>query len=151
MVIHLIRHLKPQASSEPLDLEVACVLSSPLERAHRTARLFFPQHDIQLVPELAEIAMGEWEGRPWEDIEANWPDLAREKLANWFTVTPPGGEPWKDFEARVTTAWARIRSAPSPCAVVAHAGTNFVLAKLITGRELSQPQSHGEVISLETH
>ena len=149
MVIHLIRHLKPDASSGQLNLEVACVFTSPLARAHRTARLFFPQHEIQLVPELAEISMGEWEGRAWEEIEVAWPELALQKLNDWFAVTPPGGEAWRDFEARVTAAWARIRGAPSPCAVVAHAGTNFVLAKLATGHELSQPQAHGEVITLE--
>ena len=111
MVIHLIRHLKPDASSGQLNLEVACVFTSPLARAHRTARLFFPQHEIQLVPELAEISMGEWEGRAWEEIEVAWPELARQKLNDWFAVTPPGGEAWRDFEARVTAAWARIRRA----------------------------------------
>jgi broad specificity phosphatase PhoE len=93
--------------------------------------------------------MGDWEGRNWEQIQAAWPDLARQKLQDWFTVTPPGGENWSDFEARVSTAWKQIRQAASPSAVVAHAAVNFVLAKLITGRELTQPQRHGEVITLE--
>jgi broad specificity phosphatase PhoE len=154
MVIHLIRHLKPSGSGVEegrleSPLEVASVFSSPLRRALLSAELFFPRHEIQRLPELAEISLGEWEGLAWEEIESRWPMLASEKLLSWFTVTPPGGESWSAFEARVDIAWSRIRAAPSPVAVVAHAGVNFVLAKLATGRELTRPQNYGEVITLD--
>ena len=154
MVIHLIRHLKPAPGGVvpgQLDppLTVSSVFSSPLERARRTAELYFPEHDVLYLPELAEVGMGEWAGQSWEEIEGTWPDLAREKLRDWFAVTPPGGEEWSGFEARVSGAWERICAAQSPCAVVAHAGVNFVLAKLATGRELVQQQQYGEVITLE--
>lgn len=150
MVIHLIRHLPPGVEGQ-LDppLAVQSVFSSPLARARRTAELFFPDHAIQLVPPLAEVGMGEWEGLSWTEIEALWPELARTKLKDWFNVTAPGGEPWNEFEARVASALPRILAAPSPCAVVAHAAVNFVLAKLIDGRELAAPQGYGEVITIE--
>jgi broad specificity phosphatase PhoE len=152
MVVHLIRHLKPGAAQR-LDppLEVAAVFSSPLDRARRTAEMFFPNRDVQYLPELAEIGMGEWEGLSWDEIEAHSPELAREKLRDWFAFTPPGGENWRDFETRVAAAWRQIRAtAHSPCAVVAHAAVNFVLAQLAADRELTQPQGYGEVITLES-
>ncbi len=150
-VIHLIRHLNPAAlHGAPLALDVASIFSSPLPRARRTAEIFFPHREIQFLPELAEVSLGEWEGLAWHEIEARWPDLAREKLNDWRGVNAPGAEAWVDFEARVTAAWRRILGAPSPCAVVAHAGVNSVLSQLATGRDALQfSQQYGEVISLE--
>lgn len=134
----------------PADVEAATILSSPLVRALRTAQLLFPQRDIEVLEELAEIGMGEWEGRTWAEIERMWPALAREKIDDWTGVIPPDGEPWPAFERRVQTAWQTILSAPAPVAVVAHTGVNSVLAQLATGRSpLAFRQDYCEVITLE--
>jgi broad specificity phosphatase PhoE len=164
-MIYLIRHLRPagagvmwcgldpalesEVHTAPL-IEVAGIYCSPLQRARRTAELYFPGREIEVLPELAEISMGEWNGLTWQEIEARWPEKAREKLRNWPQVTPPGGEAWSEFAARVERAWQVLRQAPQPCAVVAHSAVNAVLAHLATGRDpLAFVQNYGEVVTLE--
>jgi broad specificity phosphatase PhoE len=162
-LIHLIRHLEPTVTGvmlgqldpplaneahPPLTLAAASVFCSPLVRSRRTAELFFPLQEIHCLPQLAEISLGEWDGLAWSEIEARWPVAAREKLRDWYTVTPPGAERWSAFETRVGVAWERIRGSPLPCAVVAHAGVNSVLARMAAGQEISG-QQYGEVVTLE--
>jgi broad specificity phosphatase PhoE len=80
-----------------------------------------------------------------------WPELVRAKLLDWTSAPPPGGEAWSAFVARVTTAWQRICTMPSPIVIVAHAGVNAALAQLISGTDpLQFTQSYEEVISFET-
>lgn len=165
-MIHLIRHARPtitgvllgqldapldsQQELSPSALTVASIVSSPLRRALETAELLFPDRKIRVIPELAEISLGAWDGKSWSEIEAAWPDLAEAKRRDWTNAVPPGGEGWQDFESRVAAAWRCIRSLPSPCAVVAHAGVNAVLAKLIIGNDPFQfHQEYGEVTSIE--
>ena len=71
-------------------------------------------------------------------------------MADWLSITPPGGEAWKDFTDRVRSAWRRIQSGPSPAAVIAHVGVNAVLASIVDGRSpLDFSQAYTEIISLE--
>lgn len=162
-LIHLIRHARPAISGvllgsadvplatealNPLALAVDRVLTSPLTRASRTAELLFPNAHIQIVPAFAERALGEWEQKPWAAVEANWPELAARAAADWFATTPPGGEPWSEFAARVEAAWRTI-SRSGPTAIVAHAGVNAVLRHLATGEAVASfQQDYLEVISL---
>ncbi|MDX1980720.1 MAG: histidine phosphatase family protein [Bryobacteraceae bacterium] len=152
-MIHLIRHARPPVARQriaPSPIAPASIFCSPLERAVDTANLLFPGHKIRILPELAEIGMGEWEGKTWEEIEARWPGLAKAKLDDWTAAPAPGGEAWSDFEARVRTAWRILIAAPSPVAVVAHAGVNSVLRQFATGQDPTTfSQDYCEVISLE--
>lgn len=163
-LVHLIRHARPAVSGvmlgqldsplaeftqTPLNLAVVCVFTSPLLRALQTAELLFPGRSLTILPDLAEITLGEWDGKKWQQIETEWPDLATAKLKNWTGVTPPGGEPWPDFERRVRRAWQTVIAAPAPCAIVAHAAVNSVLYRLATGLEQQRQQEYCEVISIE--
>ena len=131
----------------PSVLAVDRVLASPLARARRTAELLFPGFAIEFVPELAERGMGEWERKRWAEVEAGWPELAARASLDWFGTTPPGGEPWGNFVARVERGWLAVPRLGAT-AVVAHAGVNSVLAHLAAGRELSSfQQDYLEVIS----
>lgn len=128
-------------------LAVDYVVASPLRRARRTAELLFPEAAITVVPELAERGLGEWELKSWKEVEAGWPELASRAGADWFGFTPPAGEPWMDFAARVTSGWRRI-SHSRATAIVAHVGVNSVLAHLAAGREIASfQQDYLEVIS----
>ena len=88
---------------------------------------------VQILHELAEISYGEWDGKPWSAIENLHPTLAAAKQRDWASVTPPGGEAWAAFAARVEGAWELIRRGPFPAAIVAHAAVNAELARLIAG------------------
>ena len=105
-------------------VNLATVYTSPLRRALETARLLARGAPVEIVDDLREITYGEWDGKTWAGIEAEYPELARRKLENWRGVTPPGGEGWEDFAARVEGAFQRIARGPRPVAVVAHAAVN---------------------------
>ncbi len=158
-MVHLIRHGRTTAAgvfvgstdvelvSEDFGvcgLEVSRVLTSPLRRARRTAELLFPGRELEVVPEWAERDLGGWELKSWKEIVAECPAAE----ADWFGVRPPGGEFWGDFVERVTAGWRRVGPADG-CAIVAHAGVNAVLRKMLVGGEwASMRQDYLEVISI---
>ncbi len=147
-MIHLIRHAAPAITGtmlgrsdpprrdgfiEPCPLPVARVWSSPLRRARETAAGLFPHYEAQVLDDLAEIDLGDWNGLDWNEIETRWPADAARKLADWWAVTPPGGESRIDVERRAARAWIAVMDGPLPAAVVAHAGINAFLANLAAG------------------
>lgn len=124
------------------------VYVSPLRRARETAAAM-ECTELVVLPELGEIAFGDWTGKTWGEIEEEWPVEAAHKLEDWTGVTPPGGEAWPDFVARVQRGWNLIRQGPSPAAVVAHQAVNCVLANLVAAVPLfSFTQSYGEITEL---
>lgn len=158
--IHLIRHAEPALSGvllgrtdPPLqglppasELVVASVFASPLLRARDTAATLFPGQRVVIIENLTEISLGEWDGLAWEEIERRYPDLAAKKLADWFGVTPPGGESHATILGRATDVLNTIHSAKGPAAVIAHLGINAVLWHLLTGSPIAEfNQSYLEV------
>ena len=162
-LVHLIRHGKPATTGvmlgssdvpllsediRPSLLNVDRIYASPLQRARRSAELLFPDSELVILPELMERRMGEWELKSWADIEAGWPELAERANVDWFRTTPPWGEPWNEFVARVTCGWDAILKSGST-AIVAHEGVNAVLAHLAgMGGIASFQQAYLEVISI---
>ena len=164
-VLYLIRHAKPEGAgtflgqADPplvpgaLDahsyslsmLPVRVAYVSPLRRAMETAGCLRCPNMV-ILPELREIGFGQWTGKSWSEIQEHWPELAKRKLMGWQEVTPPEGETWVDFTARVQQAWDRIRRGPSPAAVVAHHAANAVLANLAAGFPLLEfTQAYSEI------
>jgi 2,3-bisphosphoglycerate-dependent phosphoglycerate mutase len=92
-----------QAASERLaGLELAAVVTSPLERCRQTARLLAPGVRVTTERRLLECDYGEWTGRELKH-------LAKEKL--WRTVQAqpsgvrfPGGESLPEMSARAVAA-----------------------------------------------
>jgi alpha-ribazole phosphatase len=163
-VIHLIRHAEPAVrgvflgridpplaslSHRPSTLAVDAVYTSPLQRSRQTAALLFPGHTPLPVSELAECHFGDWEGKTWDEIQRLWPGLAGRKVTGWRGVTPPNGESWEEFSTRVAKAWDIIRAGPFPAAVVAHGGTNSVLAHLAAG--INPLTFHQDYLEVFTH
>jgi broad specificity phosphatase PhoE len=166
--LYLIRHAKPEGAgtflgqADPplapgaldgvsqtlsaLPVEVAYL--SPLRRARETASCLRCANVI-ILPELREICFGQWTGKPWREIEAQWPVLAHQKLQNWLDITSPGGETWPDFQTRVRMAWNRIRQGPFPAAIVAHVAVNGALSQFLTGFPASRfTQGYGEIVEV---
>jgi len=140
---------KAQAAEVLAELRVDIIWTSPLRRARETADLI-PGARIHELPQLQEIDQGEWTGKTWTEIEANWPDLASQKQSDWFGLPAPGGETWTDFLARIQAAWTIIRQGPSPAAIVGHQGVNAALMHLIAGKDpLEFNQQYSEVIELD--
>lgn len=145
----MIRHAEPEIrgvisgkSDPPLSISgrdraallrigVKVVYSSPLKRARETA--IYLNSCPLIVPDLAEISYGAWDGLSWSEIERRWPEMAAAKIDNWEQITPPGGEPWERFRRRVEDCLAGILAGPLPAAIVAHEAVNAVIANRLTG------------------
>ena len=116
---------------------ITYVVSSDLQRASTAAKAIA---DFFAVPcllrrELREIGFGEWEGRTWDQIESLDANFARQWLEHFPSLTPPGGEPFNDFETRVLGE-INLLMQPSESgliAVVTHAGVMRVVLQNLCG------------------
>lgn len=156
--LYVIRHAEPETcgvftgQSDPsigsegrekaarIRIPACPVYSSPLRRARETAG--FLSAAPVILPGLAEISYGAWDGLSWREIESRWPDLARRKLLNWQETTPPGGETWGDFFNRAANALCLILAGPLPCAVVAHEAVNAIIAQRLVNIDVNEYRQH---------
>jgi ribonuclease H / adenosylcobalamin/alpha-ribazole phosphatase len=98
------------------------VISSPLVRAHDTARAIAAAVDrpLRIDARWIEVGFGELEGRTYEEVHARWPTLGDRLLAADVAVDWPGGESWQALRERVEAAWAEVAGLGVPVAVVSH-------------------------------
>jgi alpha-ribazole phosphatase len=149
--VYLVRHGEPAASAHgrcygsldvPLSAEgeqqarrlaaafsavpLSAVYTSPRTRAVDTAAAIAAVRGLEPValPALRELDFGELEGRAYDDIAAERPDLYRRWMEAPTTVTFPGGEGYADLRARTVSALAELRRrhGDAAVAVVAHGG-----------------------------
>lgn len=131
---------------------------SPLSRARSTVAPIAA--DTGLAPtvleDLAEIALGEWEGRMIDSIRQEQPQAFAARGNDFAGFRPPGGESFLDLQIRARTALNTMLSGPLPALAVTHAGVLRVLACLLEDRPLSdlfhhRPQFiHSTVVSAGT-
>ena len=167
--IYIIRHEEPEmrgrfigrtdppltpagleaAAAKLAGLEVAAIYASPLRRARQTAEAIGGPAPI-ILPELAEIDFGEWEGLTWQEIQQRWPNTACRKVEDWLGVTTPGGETWTDFCARIDRALEQVLAGPRPAAIVAHMVVNAALAaRLLQCDPKGFRQEYGEILTCD--
>jgi probable phosphoglycerate mutase len=120
------RALAPRLDDVRFDL----VLSSPLQRAHRTAELAGLQ-DITIEPLAVEWDYGEYEGLTRDQIHERVPGWSP-----WTHTKMPGGESLDDVAQRARAVIDRVRrEAPQRALLVAHAHFLRVLATQWIGQE----------------
>lgn len=100
--------------------------ASPLLRAVDTARAILRDSSasLSLDDRLRELDFGSWEGLRYAEIEARWPALARDWLADPTEVAIPGGERFSSLRERVH-GFLRERAAQAAdrdVLLVAHGG-----------------------------
>ena len=102
------------------------VLSSDLARARQTAEtLGYP--DATLLPEWREMDLGSWTSERVAMLQAD-------QYAAWRagTLTPPGGELWSDFCARVADSLDRVmRDAGETVLISTHGGVVRAVCSLL--------------------
>jgi alpha-ribazole phosphatase len=116
---------------------IHAVYSSDLCRARETAELAVAGRGLAVVtePRLRELDFGRWEGRVYDEIQA---DFAGHVLA-WerdpANVAPPGGETLAELTERVAAALSDILKAHAgqTVLVVAHGGSIQALLCLAYG------------------
>src|SRR3954454_3228294 len=119
--------------------DLALVLTSPRQRARRTAELAgFPGAAVE--PDLAEWDYGSYEGLTTGEI--------RESVPGWtiWSHACPGGEPAPEVGARTDRVLARCAAAPGDCLLFGHGHALRVLA----ARWLGLPVADGRLFVLET-
>lgn len=112
------------------------IYASSLKRADRSAALFsdFYGLDILYHDGLREIDLGEFEGKTFEEISEEYPDLAREMSQNPVDFTYPGGESFHELGERAFRAFWEIvtKWEGKNVMVFSHGGVNrTVLAALL--------------------
>ncbi|MDJ0766025.1 MAG: histidine phosphatase family protein [Myxococcota bacterium] len=103
----------------PIDL----VISSPLSRATKTARIIFPQQEIRIEPLLENLDMGDWSGQPKQLFRERHPDLWQKWVTAPETLKFPKGESLSDVYRRARTFLTWLESIDfTSAAVVSHRG-----------------------------
>lgn len=121
---------------------------SDLQRARRTA-LLMGYDRIHLDPRWREIDVGAWSGRSVDVLQAEDQDVWR----SWWAgrSSPPGGEAWDMFHARVAEALAGFPREGATL-VVTHGAVIRVTLSLLLGSALDglAPPPSGSLTLIET-
>lgn len=119
--------------------EFGLVLSSPLQRARRTAELA-GFADAELDEDLTEWAYGDYEGVTTDQI--------RETVPGWtvWDGPCPGGESAEEVGQRLDRVVARLAAAEGPSLVFAHGHS----LRVLTARWLGLPPTEGRLFQLDT-
>ena len=129
------------------DRSLAAIYSSPLIRAVETAEAAAAPHgrSVVQIDALTEVAVGDWEGRDWPEIERNDPHryaaFREDPAANGY----PGGESLRDLADRVVPALAQLmdRHVGQEILVAAHSVVN----RVYLGQLLGMPLAEGHKIA----
>lgn len=110
---------------------VQAVYSSDLARCFQGAEMLAAAYGLvpTALQELRELHAGEWEGRPWSELQTRYPKEWQARLDDIVHYRIPGGENLLDLRQRARSAVAQIisRHSGQELIVVAHGGVNRVL------------------------
>ncbi|MFP4085625.1 MAG: histidine phosphatase family protein [Desulfobacteraceae bacterium] len=122
------------------NLEV--IYASDLKRASTGAKLIAMYHDVpvRILPELREMAFGDWEGLPLAEIRHRFPEALTQRQADLMNFrVPGGGESVGDLGERICQAFDEIREREmgKDIALVVHGAVNRVILCQAMGLDLS--------------
>jgi len=110
-------------AARPLDV----IYCSPRSRARESAALLArPVHEIA---ELAEIDFGDFEGLPYDEIAARYPEAYQQWMEKPTEVRFPNGECFSEMRERVLRAFQLVlaRHEGETVALVSHGGVNRII------------------------
>jgi len=112
------------------------VVTSPLIRCRQFAEQYAGHQDLPLLADnrFRELDFGEWEGRKVKEVWQSEPDLIRAYYEDPVSVTPPGGEPILNAQARIVSGWEAVLGSHmgSRILLVVHSGViRLLLAHLL--------------------
>lgn len=109
------------------DIELDCIISSPLKRAYHTASIVKGNKNLEIIKYdgLMEINLGDFEGMSWDEIHEKSPEAISKITADPFTNRYPNGENLNEFYNRVEKAFLEIieKCRNKRVLIVAHGGT----------------------------
>ena len=122
------------------DLSFAKILTSPLQRARRTAELAGFGQSAEADPDLMEWDYGDYEGRRTVDIRAERPGW------HLFEDGCPGGETLAEVATRADRVIARIRAWENDVLVFAHGH----ILRILIARWIALPALEARRLDLAT-
>lgn len=109
---------------------IDAVFTSPLLRARQTAEVIAEPHGlgVEIVDDLIEVDVGDWEGRPWDEIEKTNPEEYRLFMSDASVNPYLGGENMTVVYDRVVPVFERLmaENLGRTIVVVAHNVVNRV-------------------------
>jgi probable phosphoglycerate mutase len=117
-------------------LKFAAVYTSPLKRAHQTAEIIVgKKRKIVCDDGLREIGLGVWEGKTVSQVKKAYGDDFAKWAQRPSRVVIQGGEPFRDFVARVKSAMRAIerKHRDGNVLLVCHGGVISTYATQIFG------------------
>ena len=122
------------------DVELAAVVSSPLQRARTTAEAIAARQDLPVSfdDRLMEYDFGVMSGLTWEGVVQNHPEVAARWHEDPWILPVAGSEGRALFQARVQAAMEDIIAAyaDGQVAVVAHGGTFAAYLTALLGLDI---------------
>ncbi len=122
--------------------ELSAIYSSDLYRCRVAAdQIALLQNIAPLYREdLRELHIGDWEGRTWEQLQQEYPELWQARLNDIVNVAPPGGESMLQMAERIRPAVKEIINAHvgGEIVLVAHGGVNRVILLDAIGASLER-------------
>lgn len=116
--------------------KIGAIYCSPLLRCRESAEILCSCIGgvPEIIEDLAEIHLGDWEGLTVAEVQKRYPGSYEERGRELSNFRPPGGESFGDLLARTKRGFKKILEGNAACvAVVAHAGVNRVLLCDILG------------------
>ena len=124
------------------ECRLAAIYSSPRRRCLDAARILAAGQNVPLetLEALREIDFGDFEGRTYESIAAEFPEIYRQWMERPTKVPFPGGESFDDMWIRVSTAMETLRSrhVSQSIAIVTHGG----VIRIILAEALGMPREN---------
>lgn len=111
-------------------------VSSPLMRCRETMEIMrsglgLEDEDYEISDQIIELGFGDWEGKRWDDIKAEMPDLVEARLADpWHFSAPGGGESYEALKVRIVE-W--YRALPARTIAVTHSGPSRMVRGYASG------------------
>jgi broad specificity phosphatase PhoE len=130
--VEQVERLLAELADRPLDKVYCC----PTEPALTTARQLAQAHGIpfKVLPGLANIDQGLWQGLPWEELKRKQPRVYRQWLESPELVCPPAGESLSDAAERVREALHRPLKKHGQFAIVAPDPVASLIAAVVRGQ-----------------
>lgn len=136
--IPLDEHGEKQAQMLASALSCECldrIISSDLQRSAGTAQVIANETGVllELLPELRERNIGDWEGLPYRRLWQGMDELEAQGIPREL-IKAPNGESIRQVWDRLDSVVAALDKLERPVAVVTHGGTGaLLLAKLLRG------------------
>ena len=131
---------------------IKAVFTSDLVRAVNTASLIANDHHcpIEKIKEFREINLGTWEGKTFQEIQAQYTEEYEQRGRDIANYRTPGGESFADLQKRALPAFMNVaEKVEGDVVIVAHAGVNRVILCHLMQRPLQElfciPQDYAAV------